>query len=82
MENRYNSLKEALEVAKERLEENQLLDDGATNWDIDNLKESIASNEDMEQKCDNNNYYCVGFDGRIGFTNDNGYNVQWLYTPV
>lgn len=78
-DNCFVTLKGACEAANERLGENQLLDDGAENWDIENLMAAAADSEELDGK---DNYYCVGHDGSIGITNDNGYNVNWVYKAV
>lgn len=76
MENKY-TWREVLEEAKSRLSEGQLLEDNSgTQWDIYNLMDCEGEQTDDER------YYCVGYDGRIGFTKDNGYNVEWLYTVI
>lgn len=69
---------EALKAAEERLEEGQFLGDGlGVKWDIDNLLELPEGVEGFD--VDDDNYYCVGWDGSIGITRDNGYNVEWIY---
>ena len=75
--NRYE-WKEALIVAKERLDDGQLLEDNAgEKWDIYNLMDQEDGIENAVIDADH--YYVVGFDGSIGYTCDNGYNVSWLY---
>lgn len=75
------SWKEVLDEAEKRLGDGQLLeDDGGVRWDIDSLR---AYEEGIEGfVVDGGNYYCVAFDGAIGVTRDDGYNVDWLYTVV
>ena len=75
-ENCYTTLTEACRVSAERLEENQLLDDGSQDWDIYNLMEIAQELKELDGE---NNYYCVGHDGSIGITEDNGNNVNWIY---
>ncbi|KAK9679512.1 hypothetical protein QE152_g40013 [Popillia japonica] len=78
MDNRYNTLLDAIKVAETLLDDGQLLEDNSgTKWDVDNLWDAEFDQE--ESKEDPGCYYCVGYDGSIGYTGDNGYNVQWLY---
>lgn len=77
-ENCYLTLMDACKVSAERLDEGQLLDDGANDWGIDNLIDEVY-NSDSEELDGEDNYYCVGYDGSIGITHDNGYNVEWIY---
>lgn len=68
----------ALDEAERRLEDGQLLEDNSgVQWDIDNLREHEEGVEGFV--VDEDNYYCVAFDGGIGVTRDNGCNVEWLY---
>lgn len=71
--NKYLTLMEACKVAEEKLEGNLLVDNSGTEWDTFNLMDCES------QDTDDDNYYCVGWDGRIGFTNNNGVNVDWIY---
>ena len=79
MDNKYMTLREALNEAQTRLKDGQPLSDGATNWDIYNLIEGVdpATDEPRED-----GYYVVGWDGSIGDTTDDGYNVRWIYRAI
>lgn len=75
MANEYTDLIKALNRSMEILEDGQLLDDGADNWDPDNLIEALRANcYDLE---DDPNTYCLGWDGSIGKIE--GDNVDWIY---
>ena len=76
MENKYLTLKSAVEEAVTRLDGDLLIDNAGTVWDTDNLLDEIAAGngEDIDD-----GYYCVGHDGSIGVTHDDGHNVTWLY---
>lgn len=83
MDNRYNTLLDAIKVAESLLDDGQLLkDNSGVEWDLDNLWDVEFCNDGFDQSkgsANHNCYYCVGYDGSIGYTVDNGYNVQWLY---
>lgn len=72
--NKYDTLREAVLAAQELLDKDELLDDGADLWDVYNLLDAVADEEPVD------GYYCVGYDGRIGYTEDNGTTVKWIYT--
>lgn len=68
---------EALAESKKRLEEGAFLSDGANMWDIDNLSDYPEGVTGFV--VEDENYYCVGWDGSIGITRDDGFNVDWIY---
>lgn len=80
MDNKYMTLLNAVKEAATRLDEGDLLSDGANDWDIDNLMDELDSAADLVT--DDTTYYCVGYDGSVGLTRDNGYNVEWIYRVV
>lgn len=74
MNNKYMSLKDAVKEAVKVIAEEQFLtDSNGIEWDTFNLMDQDG------YECDNDNYYCVGHDGSIGYTRDNGINVDWIY---
>jgi len=77
MENKYSTLKSAVEEAATRLDGDLLIDNAGTIWDTDNLLDEIATVGNGEDP--NGGYYCVGYNGSIGITYDDGHNVAWLY---
>jgi len=81
MSNQYKTLYDAVKAAQPIIErDGLLLDDGADFWSIDNLLAEIYNSDAAE---DNEyGYYIVAPDGSIGYTADDGYNVQWLYKAV
>lgn len=86
MDNRYNTLLEAINGAETLLDDGQLLEDNSGNkWDIPNLQDAVSEAKEFDQEeseTDPDCYYCVGIDGSIGYTKDNGHNVEWLYKPI
>lgn len=74
---RYYKFVDAVKAA-EKLIGNSLWEDNAGNkWDCFNLMDYPDSREE-----DGDAYWCVGSDGAIGYTEDNGYNVRWDYSPM
>ena len=80
MDNKYLTLTEAIKYAATLLDEGDLwMDNSGTSWDDFNLLDVAAADE---TETDDDVYYCVGFNGNIGLTQDSGYNVEWLYKVV
>jgi len=81
-ENCYTTLLQAAKATENKIEDGQLLNDGANNWDIFNLIEHIKREEYLNKNelDGEENYYCIGINGEIGITHDNGYNVDWIFT--
>lgn len=78
MDNRFYNFTDAVKAAKLRLDNGQLLEDNAGNqWACNDLIDYPDSKTDG-----GDTYWCVGYDGAIGYTEDNGYNVRWDYKPV
>lgn len=77
--NCYLTLLDALREAAERIEEGQQIESNAETWDIYNLIEA-AEQSDEEPLDGDKSYYCVGWDGGIGLTHNDGVNVEWIYT--
>lgn len=78
----HKTLYDAVKAAQPILERNNaLLDDGADFWSADNLLTEIY-NSDAGTKADEYGYYIVASDGSIGYTADDGYNIQWIYKAV
>lgn len=78
MDNRFYNFTDAVKAAEARLDDGQLLEDNAGNkYTCDNLMDYPDSRPD-----NGDTYWCVGYDGAIGYTENNGYNVCWCYTPT
>lgn len=77
MDNAYYVFKDAVKAA-EGIVGKGLLEDGSGRiWDCNNL-----SDVDDSKPEGGDGYWCVGWDGSIGYTEDNGYNVRWDYIPA
>ena len=77
MENRFYKFKDAVREAIERLDRSLLVDNAGDEWDCYNLLDL-----DDERQEGGDVYWCVGWDGSIGYTDDNGYHVRWDYKAV
>jgi hypothetical protein len=77
----HKTLYDAVKAAQPIIErDNMLLDDGAGLWSIDNLLTEIYNSDAADTEADG--YYITAPDGSIGYTADDGYNVQWIYKAV
>lgn len=77
MNNSYYNFRDAV-MAAEKVVGNALLEDNSgTRWSCDILSDQL---DDRPEGGDA--YWCVGWDGAIGYTEDNGYNVRWDYSVV
>lgn len=77
--NNHYTFGEAIKVSAAIIGYDALLTDGATDWDLFNLADHVGEQEAADEERDNDGYYVVGVDGSIGYTVDDGYNVNWLY---
>lgn len=76
-DNTYYNFLDAVKAAEQIVGEDRLLVDNAgTKWDCFNLMDYPDS-----RPVDGDEYWCVSHDGYIGYTVDNGYNVEWIYSP-
>lgn len=75
MENKYYYFIEAVKESAKIIGDS-LLTDGENMWDCFNIMDYPDSREEGGDV-----YWCVGYDGSIGYTEDNGYNVNWLLVP-
>lgn len=81
MATQHKTLYDAVKAAQPILERNNaLLDDGATYWSADNLLTELY-NADCDTD-DIDGYYITAIDGSVGYTTDDGYNIQWIYKAV
>lgn len=76
MENTYYRFEDAVRKAEEIIGGGILVDNAGTEWDCFNL---MDCNEEKEEGGEA--YWCVGWDGRIGYTENNGYSVDWQFLP-
>lgn len=81
-DNKYCSFIDALEESARIIGDDGFLIDGdGVTWDIFTLMDYTADAYMIKDDDDNYAYWCVGFDGSIGFTRDDGYHVLWLFKP-
>lgn len=75
-ENVFYSFIDAVKASKKILGEDEILlvDNSGTEWDHFNLLDVLDDVKDGDE------YWVVGIDGNIGLTENNGYNVEWIYT--
>lgn len=78
--NRYYDFKEAVKASESIIGNGILIDSAGTEWDCFNLLDNIDDSDSRE--AGGNAYWCIGWDGSIGYTEDNGYNVRWDFKPI
>ncbi len=77
MNNRFYNFTEAVKASQEIIGDGLLEDNEGTKWDCFNLMDYPDNRE-----IGGDAYWCVGHNGSIGYTDDNGYNVRWDYIPA
>jgi len=77
MNNTYYNFLDAVKASEIIIGDNGILvDNSGTEWNCFNLFDyPDTKNEGGDA------YWCVGIDGQIGYTEDNGENVSWIYLP-
>lgn len=78
MDNRYYDFNEAVKASEKIIgEKGQLIDTTGEIWDCFNLMDNRDSREE-----EGSSYWCVGYDGSIGYTENDGCNVRWDFQTV
>ena len=81
MATQHKTLYEAVKAVQPIVErDGLLLDDGAMYWSIDNLLAELYNARTTDD--DTDGYYVAAIDGSVGYTTDDGYNIQWIYKAV
>jgi len=71
--NRYYNFTDAVKESEKIIgDKGILVDNSGAEWDCCNLFDHPDARDNGGDA-----YWCVGHDGRIGYTQDNGHNVRW-----
>lgn len=79
--NEFKTYKAAVEYLIKIADTEKQYKDKATIWDLYNLLDAVTS-EDTEECLDSPDSYYIVNNDCIGFTNNNGHNVDWILTMV
>lgn len=77
MSNIFYDFLKAVRAAEEIIGDGLLVDGTGARWDCYNLSDHPDSRPEGGDA-----YWCVGWDGSVGYTEDNGHNVRWDYIPA